>query len=163
MLKTIFFMIFILVSMDALACSCAGQPDDLNVAVKKAYASASSVVLAEVEAITPSKTLEKIGEKQYELKSEITHFSEIRSWKGEHGKRFYTKIVTACCMCGISFKKGEKYLLYLHGPHKEGFYSTSHCTRTTNKKRAEDDIQILNKISPYKSIQGTLRTPDAGR
>ncbi len=130
-------------SLDSLSCSCVFQPDDLEEAVMAAYESVSSVVLAQVESVSEAKSIKKIAQ-TYEFESEVTQFTEIKSWKGQHGKHFETNIITSCCMCGMSFEKGQTYLLYLDGPDANGHYSTSICTRTAREENALEDIKILD-------------------
>ena len=132
------------------ACSCMQQPAEVKDAVTRAYNDATSVVLAKVSAegpIAASQTYkqEMLYEDDPNLHIELrrTEFIALRSWKGTHGKRFYTRINTECCLCGISFSVSETYLLYLYGPDKEGYYSTSMCTRTTRESEAEEDIRHL--------------------
>ncbi len=83
----------------------------------------------------------------------MIHFSIIKSWKGHLKKDLYTRIITQCCLCGYSFEEKKKYLLYLYGPDKEGFYSTSICIRTTYAENAEEDIEILDELVNEKQEQ----------
>lgn len=131
----------LLYSILAFPCSCAFQSGDIYKQVRESSSSASSVLIAQVESI-------EISQSDTHLTTEITHFSEIESWKGIHGKQIYTKIVTTCCMCGISFVEGKTYLLYLYGPNKQGYYSSSSCTRTKPAEGAEEEVEVLNSIFP---------------
>lgn len=68
--------------------------------------------------------------KTYATQSQRTQFLTIKSWKGEHNKMFTTEIDVECCKCGVNFYLNKCYILYLYGPNKDGYYSTSSCTRT---------------------------------
>ena len=151
MKKITIFLVLLASSLKALACSCVSESDDFNSQVLGAYENATSVVLAKVQSIDKLEP--------YEYKSEVdanpivehsihrTHFSEIRSWKGEHGKQFYTYIMVMCCVCGYEFEVGKTYLLYLHGPDSEGSYSTSSCSRTKQySEEVEAEIEVLNGL-----------------
>lgn len=125
------------------SCSCVAMIRDIEVAVQKAFENADSVVLAEAENVTLR------GEY-----TEITQFVAKRSWKGTHGKRFYTRIDVQCCVCGFPMEKGRSYLLYLY-KSDEGYYRTSICTRSTTEGRADDDIRILDALTPNNAMEQT--------
>jgi len=133
----------------ALACSCWRSEGGEAEQVKSAYNDAAAVVLARAESVSEERVKRAYLPDNEEIyPGELTHFSEIRSWKGSHGKQFYTRIITACCMCGISFVAGETYLLYLYGPDKEGFYSTSICSRTSGALNVEDsELRLLDQLA----------------
>ncbi len=151
----------LLFSQKVFSCSCVGQPDDIEIAVTEAFNKASSVVWAKAVSITPSSSkMEHPGQgEDFDAESETTHFTEIQSWKGDHGKQFYTNIVTMCCVCGRSFNEGEEYLLYLYKNKDENTYGTGICLRTKHVRYARDDIKILNQLVPNKSLQPTAKAP----
>lgn len=153
MMGNILLFVFLqLIIAKAYSCSCAYSDGELEDQVREAFESASSVVLAKVE------TIEKLEPFQYSQDDDSseqrtfyyrhkTHFSEVQSWKGKHGKQFYTNIVVACCMCGYTFEEGRVYLLYLYGPDEQGFYSTSSCSRTTRlSEELKPELEILNSL-----------------
>jgi len=148
-IRKILVIVFLLYSAKAFSCSCVPQPENQRKGVEDALGYSSSVVLA----LATSVTRVPPEDKHYDPKKDITEFSEIESWKGVHGKKFYTKIVTVCCMCGFRFEQGETYLLYLGGPDAEGFYTTSTCSRTKKLASAKADVQILRKLRPDQSIK----------
>ena len=88
-LVLLFFVSFL--STKAMACSCSQPLDDINAAVQEAYTGSASVVLARVENIQQLGGGDGQGD-DFDVEREITQFSEIQSWKGEHGKQFYTNI-----------------------------------------------------------------------
>lgn len=150
----------------AFACSCMYSDGPLADQVKSAFLDAPSVVLARaetVEGLDPyhfAETTED-GEKQIVeyFATEITEFVALQSWKGEHGKRFYTKIQVNCCLCGYSFQEGVTYLLYLYGPTEDGYYSTSFCTRTQQvSEQTQQEIDILNTLDGLSLIEDSKPT-----
>ena len=152
------FITLLIFSNAVFACSCMRQTKDINTAVSDAFNGAASVVLAKAEFIKPPELLTvtpdtKDGAELFVTKNEITLFAEIQSWKGEHGKHFLTDIITICCTCGMSFKEGEIYLLYLYKHENKNTYGTSSCSRTKHKNLSHADIEILNKISPNKVLK----------
>lgn len=158
MIRLFVFSCLYIMSSVSLACSCAFEDNSLEDAVKKSLHTASSVVLARAIHIKENENTFSTDDPippGADMGGDITQFNEIQSWKGEHGKSFHTRINTMCCMCGYSFQEGKSYLLYLYGPNKEGFYSTSVCSRTKPAGDAEKEIDILNRIAPNKSMQPT--------
>jgi len=159
-LKYLAILVLYLISFSAFGCSCAPYSKDPSEAVLEAYSSSTAVVLATAESIEKVKTTNPWGKGEvdsYEYDVEITHFISLRSWKGSHGKNFYTRIITNCCMCGLKFTEEETYLLYLDGPHDNGYYSTSTCSRTVNLERAETDIKILDALTPDQLVKWKAR------
>ena len=131
------FFILLIFSSEVFACKCARQPKDITKGVSEAYESAASVVLAKVEFIKKPKPLSVTNshiEDGIEYGTEITLFTEIKSWKGVHGKHFLTEINTMCCTCGIGFKEAEVYLLYLYIKTKNNTYATSGCSLELHMK-----------------------------
>ena len=155
-MRSVIFLLFYVVSMSAFSCSCAVREGSTEELVKLSLDEASSVVLA---------TVEGIEQKDYGMpegpiapgsnfgRIDLTHFSEVKSWKGDHAKHFYTRIEVSCCMCGYVFEVGKTYLLYLHGPDNEGYYVTGICSRTAHESDALDDIKVLDSAVPNKALQ----------
>ncbi|WP_194755957.1 hypothetical protein [Aliidiomarina indica] len=140
-MKYLIFIVFVvLYSGKAVACSCAFHDGTLEEAVMDSYHGAAAVVLATAERVEQFNRREN-NERQK------THFVTKQTWKGDHGPRFKTDIVTACCLCGYAFSEGQTYLLYLYGPNEDGYFSTNICSRT---KIASDEIdkelEILDLI-----------------
>ena len=142
-LVLLFFVSFL--STKAMACSCSQPLDDINVAVQEAYTGSASVVLARAENIQQLGGGDGQGD-DFDVEREITQFSEIQSWKGEHGTQFYTNIITECCLCGVKFELGKTYLLYLYSVEGENTYAASSCSRTMLADKAQEDIEILNAL-----------------
>lgn len=149
MTRLVAVALLMVLARGALACSCAFPEGTLEEKVRGSFETAAAVVLARAESISEAQLPSPFGgTDSLRLPGEITHFSEIRSWKGSHGKQFYTRIVTACCMCGKSFSEGDTYLLYLYGPDDEGFYGASTCSRTSEQSRIEEgELEALDRIA----------------
>lgn len=139
---------------NAIACSCFNDASTLEEAVTNAFDNATAVVLAtaeQVENLEPFTARAWSEGGKHEQKTyynlQRTQFVALQSWKGEHGKRFFTDIVIACCMCGYTFEQGQTYLLYLHGPDNNGYYRTSSCSRTSGEPTSiEADVEVFNKL-----------------
>jgi hypothetical protein len=141
-------------SSHVLACSCMFHEGSLEEQVTSSLSSSSAVVWARAEStedIEPYETEvwseEKGKRKETYYQKQRTQFVAIESWKGLHGKRFFTEVEVVCCVCGYRFIEGEEYLLYLYGPNKDGYYHASTCSRTKiiNSKSLEE-MEILRKI-----------------
>ncbi len=162
----LFFFSIMAACSKAIACSCAFHDGSIEEAVTESYENASAVVLATAEHVENLEPFvadvwseEKGHHKKTYYNSQRTQFVAVKSWKGEHGNRFFTEIVIACCMCGYSFEEGENYLLYLHGPDKNGSFSTSSCSRTKKETdKVKKELKILNKIGLTKSSKMTPKS-----
>lgn len=139
--KILLVSVSLLYSALAISCSCGSRSGEFFKDVSEASLSATSILVAKVESV-------RLSQVDSPLKIETTHFSEIESWKGDHGKQVYTRIITECCVCGFSFAEGKIYLLYLYGPDDLGYYSTSICSRTKLFDGSEEEVKILNSIFP---------------
>lgn len=148
-------ILVVLFSKYTSACSCVRWPKEVEDAAQAKFDRSESVVLAEVEGTVKVKIASNFGDENYEHNGEETHFSTIKSWKGSHGKHFYTRVITDCCMCGLTFEKGEKYLIYMYESKEKGFYKTSICSGNQHYKYAEEEMKALDNISPNKSLQPT--------
>ncbi|WP_395376580.1 hypothetical protein [Marinicella sp. W31] len=140
-------IVFLLSSVQfAQACSCARQPKYMETAVTRAFNQADAVVFAHTIKKEETSVFDEMNQ-EYAYDAEITQFSIIKSWKGALTTEVKTKIITACCMCGMSFSHSGSYLLYLYGPDDDGYYSTSICSRTKLTEDDDPEIHILDQIS----------------
>lgn len=140
------WILLLLFSQPAWACSCASSDLSFEQQVQQAYQQAKVVVLAKAERVRdlvpdPQEEGFRFREKQ------VTQFVSLKNWKGLSPGRFRTEIETTCCVCGYRFKAGTKYLLYLSGPNEQGAFQTSICSRTkVADKFAQDEIDLLDKL-----------------
>ena len=147
------FLVLALSSWNALSCSCMRQEGSLEENVASSLSSATAVVWARAEVIENIEPYEaEVWSEEKGLHTEKlyqkqrTQFVALESWKGSHGKRFFTEVEILCCMCGYSFVEGEEYLLYLYGPNKDGYYHASTCSRTKIiNSKSQDEIEVLRK------------------
>ncbi|PCK06950.1 MAG: hypothetical protein COA42_16795 [Alteromonadaceae bacterium] len=166
MRKILLFLLLTVAAVKTMACSCAFQDTLIEEAVLDSYKRAAAVVLATAEHVENLEpfvaevySADKGHHKETYHNSQRTQFVALKSWKGEHGKRFFTEIFIACCMCGYSFEEGENYLLYLYGPDKNGYFSTSSCSRTKREtNEINKEIEILNKIDLTKISKTTPKS-----
>lgn len=136
----LFLALFLLPVWKANACSCKPPPKDYEAHVIDSFNSADAVVLAKASAVMLDPAEKK-------TETQISTFTTIKSWKGDHGTQFKTRIITMCCMCGFVFEAGETYLLYLHKYKDSHYYDTSVCTLTKKADKETVDIKILDKLS----------------
>ena len=150
MKKIIFlFIILHIIPSISFACSCILYSSDPNKAVKAKYNDFSSIVLAKAESIKKIEiNTSWTKEINFKNKGEETYFSSVQSWKGDHGKKFHTKVITESTMCGTRFVTGETYLLFLSRSKKGGYYTTSSCSGNIGLSQAKEHIRALNKLSP---------------
>ena len=127
---------------EALACSCAGGPEDKRAAVAEALEQAALVFVGRIE----SKERFAVEEQGYKYEYERTQFYVLQSWKGEKASRVYVESIMTCCMCGYSFPKTGSFLVYASEPNARGYYSTSICTRTKPLEAAAEEIAMLDEI-----------------
>jgi hypothetical protein len=151
--------ICLLIGSGAIACSCMSPSLNHYDAVRSAYESADSVVIATAENIVQTDIPYSDRDGSTAV-GEVTEFVSVSSFKGSHGKRFYTRIITACCMCGFVFEIGRTYLLYLVESREPGYYTTSICSRTEVVEMAADDIAVLESLAPNQSNKS--QPPAAG-
>jgi len=126
----------------SLACSCR-----LYTSVEEQFehqfknADAVFVGTAErVETFEDSRTLEISGFERVE-------FSVSMSWKGpEPGTAFHTWTETRCCVCGLSVKEGEHYLVFSY-MNAEGRFSLSSCSLTGPLVAAGEILEFLEKAN----------------
>ena len=134
-----------LVANVAWACKCNWG----NLEPREGYAE----MIAAVDAVTLATAIEVKTDYSFgnwpDLGTKLTKFEPQRTWKGDFHHSFQTKIDTNCCVCGVSFEVGQTYVLFLHGPDAEGYYSTSSCARARirHHQSMEDEILILDELT----------------
>lgn len=142
----------------SFACSCPVQTplDFEGELMKKRYMDYSSIVLAKVDSVEKILIPRiKIDGSVVKDDGERTDFSSIKTWKGDHGKNFHTKITSSGASCGIRFKPKETYLLFLNKSEKGNHYTTSICSGNLPEHEARDYISALDKFAYERLI--TLR------
>lgn len=149
-MKYILSILFILVSNNSFACSCSEWPSDRNKAIKEAYNQASDIVLAKAVSISKPGKYEALEYKRSGFRKETTHFTRLTSWKGDAPDKFTTSMLIGGGMCGVSFRQGVTYLLYLRKSlHGKNAYATSICSLTNSMVGAEEDMKHLERVWLY--------------
>ena len=121
------------------ACECTG-----SVPTKDAYDMATSVFLGKVVDIDKSAImLGNAGEVKYT-------FDVLNVWKGENANLIEVYSGFDSASCGYEFKLDEEYLVYTY--ESEGKLLTSICENTRLLSEASDEVNELNKLAEYRSI-----------
>jgi len=106
--------------LELSACSCPGPPPP-----KKALEAATAVCLAEVVKIEE-------GEQQRMVTLKVEKW-----WKGGDKAELVVSTGKNGAICGYSFERGKKYLIYAGGGEKDKPLRVSLCSRTRTEKEAE--------------------------
>ena len=133
-MKYLVVVVILMYSEHTYACGCAHllPVKSAQAIVAANYERASSVTVAVAEWVVALGGYE------------ITRFSELRSWKGDHGKHFY--YISFGHSCSVDFDEGETYLLF--GRRYRLLFFTAHvCGRTRAIERAEESIAILDQLT----------------
>jgi len=124
----------------AMACSC--LMPDRNKSVKQLVteAKASSVAVFVGKVVDIRYSDEKMGDQPLRM---IAKFEVSGQWKGSVPQ--IVEVVTAniCCICGVSFQKGETYIVYANGTAQE--LAANSCSRTTAITGKSPDEKYLGK------------------
>jgi hypothetical protein len=156
MKKIVLLLLLMSVTGSAAACKCLSPKGPMEDDVKTSFKNASSVVLATAEQV---EGIEPLSTGQY--MSQRTKFTAVESWKGSHGKTFFTEIVTVCCKCGYHFQAGKNYLLYLHGPDENGSYNTSTCSRTKREVEGiKEELEVLKALNENNETRQSSLLPE---
>lgn len=139
---------------DVYACSCSffdqlGKSD--KKLVKEAKKSADAVFIGEIVEVRFSEPTWPDGDEKIPF-TRYAKFRVEKSWKGVKDQEFI-EIFTAnvCCICGVPFKKGERYIIYAN-KHKDGEFSTNICTRTRIYEAKLIDEKYLGKPRKPKAL-----------
>lgn len=165
--------ILAVVPAKAFACSCAAPPP-----AKKALSAAAAVFTGTVIDVVridergarskfdPERDLPLIeeamknGGKFPPDRVEVT-FALDRVWKGvEKDTVVLQSGIPVCCICLIPFREGETWMIYADAS-KDGSLSTSRCSRTTELKFADKDINALGK--PARTVDWPKPDPSPNR
>ena len=121
---------FMLSAGDVSACTCLmDTKTPVNKQVKTAYQKAAVVFYGEVTEITR------------ESKAFIVKIRVERSWKGQVESETIVGTLADSAMCGYTFEKGKKYMVYAYG--EGGKLGVILCSRTYP---SDQDARYLNKI-----------------
>ena len=134
-------LVLFLASADvALACTC-DLPTfgTLKQQVRSAKKRSNAIFVGKIVEIRFSE--KKLGDKAV---SRYAKFEVERSWSGPETKFIEIETANICCICGITFEVGERWIVYAYGNVKKG-YSTNSCSRTSPIGPKSDDEKYLGR------------------
>ncbi|MBP7375404.1 MAG: hypothetical protein KA956_02880 [Pyrinomonadaceae bacterium] len=128
-------------SQIASACSCVVPPpgETLKSQVSKSKVDATAIFVGTVVSIRFSD--DKINDVPVKR---IAKFKVERSWKGPSAEFVEVESANVCCLCGIAFSEGQRYIVYSNSPDPVSL-SASSCSRTSAIERKSDDERYLGK------------------
>lgn len=131
----------------AFACSCEIPPIGKNdkQLVKLEREKSKAVFSGEVTEIIFKQTIPGEPAPVAEVR-----FKVLQSWKGVGTNSVTVLTANICCICGYSFKVGERYLVYAYGSNEDESFWTNICTRTKYLSEASKDLQSLGKAKVSK-------------
>lgn len=125
----------------ASACSCLVPPpgETLKTQVSKSKDSATAIFVGTVVSVRYSdEQLNGIPLKRF------AKFKVERLWKGASMEYIEVESANVCCLCGIAFSEGQRYIVYSNSPDA-GSLSASSCSRTSAIEKKSDDEKYLGK------------------
>jgi hypothetical protein len=118
----------------SLACTCLHLRGDPSTGFKVASAVFAGKVIE----------INQVAQSGSRIKSRIlaVKFRVEKSWKLIEKDVVTVLTSDTSSMCGFTFKKGKRYLVYAHEHRNE--FSTDICTRTNLFMEAKEDLEYLN-------------------
>lgn len=86
-------------------------------------------------------------------------FEVSRVWKGDFGRAVTVITADNSGMCGVTFRKGDSYLVY--ATERDGKLHTNICTRPRVLAHAQEDLDTLGEGKP--PAEGKGRRTEGGR
>jgi hypothetical protein len=131
---------------DTFACSCSildkiGKSD--KELVEEARKSADAVFVGEIVELRFSEPSDELGSLVRYAKFRIE-----RSWKGPEEEFIEVETFNICCVCGVGFEKGQRYLIYAYSKGENGL-ATNICTRTFIYQEDNIDEKYLGDPRKY--------------
>ena len=141
---TIFFVVILFGFEKANACSCMGTEKPTT-----AFRKTPVIFVGTAKSVNSADTKQFVDE--YNFNDVRATFSIDEKIKGVKSEEIDIYTRSQGTGCGISFKEGEKYLVYAYGDDKKKkYYSTSICTRTRLAERKDDEIAVLRSLAKGK-------------
>lgn len=144
-LGAISVLVFLCTAQVAEACSCAPYPNDIEKAVKMAYAPGNSVFEVDViflGDVTALRSQTDGALRQYEVT-----FSVRDRWKGSIPDIVSVRTNAGEIACGYKFKKGNSYLVFAHWDKHRQQLVTFYCDLTRSEAKAKDAIAVLDHLT----------------
>ncbi|HEY0550491.1 MAG TPA: hypothetical protein VGF13_12885 [Verrucomicrobiae bacterium] len=126
-----------LAAFSAAACSCLPNPPP-----KEALAKAAAVFSGTVENTEKSSYRVTYDGKEFTHERIKVTVRVQESWKGTNAATLVIYTETDGAMCGYSFAKGTRYIIYAHQDAKKDLL-VSLCSRTAALSQAHEDVQAL--------------------
>lgn len=148
LLIAIFVAVVFIGSTDAVyACSCAPPipGETLKSQVTKSKASATAIFVGTVISVRYSD--EKMNG---ESVKRFARFKVERSWKGPTTNFIEIESANVCCLCGIAFSEGERYIVYSNSNDPNALNASS-CSRTSAVKGKSADERYLGRARKIKT------------
>ncbi len=135
------FTVFFGSTQIASACSCVVPPpgESLRSQVSKSKVSATAIFVGTVISIRYSE--DKLNDIPIKR---IAKFKVERSWKGPSAEFVEVESANVCCLCGIAFSEGQRYIVYSNS-QDPATLSASSCSRTSAIESKSDDERYLGK------------------
>ncbi len=139
-------VVFIGSTQVVYACSCVPPMpgETLKSQVKKSKTNATAIFIGTVMSVRYSdETMNGTPVKRYaKLKVE-------RSWKGPTTEFIEIESANVCCLCGIEFNEGQRWIVYSNSNDPNSL-SASSCSRTYQVKGKSLDERYLGKARKIK-------------
>ena len=136
------FAALLFVPSVAFACSCELPPRGKTEKqlIKLARENSQTVFIGEVAEIILEKTTPGEDAPVAEVRFKVS-----KSWKGAAKETATVFTANICCICGYTFKVGERYLVYTYNSSDGTKLYTNICTRTKPLAEADKDLRVLGK------------------
>ena len=141
-------MAFLATAGSALACSCV-VPDpsrSMKSYVLDAKSNATAIFVGTVVSVRYSE--EKMNGTPIKR---FAKFKVERSWKGPTTEFIEIESANICCICGIDFEAGQKWIVYSNSTGPDSLNASS-CSRTSSVKDKSDDEKYLGKARKVKKL-----------
>lgn len=136
-----FGILFFASAIDVQACSCVVPPPGVSVRQQVADAKGSATAIFEGRVVSIRYSEELMNDTPIKVYAKI---QVERSWKGPVTETVEVETANICCICGYTFKEGEKYLIYSNSPEGKSL-SVSSCSRTQLIVGKNGDARYLGK------------------
>ena len=139
-------VVFIGSTQTVSACSCVPPTpgETLKSKVSKSKANAYAIFIGTVVSVRFSEEkLNGIPVKRF------ARFKVERSWKGPTTEFIEIESANVCCLCGIEFNEGQRWIVYSNSNDPNSLNASS-CSRTYVVKGKSEDEKYLGKSRKIK-------------
>ena len=139
-------VIFIGSTQAVYACSCVPPTpgETLKSQVTKSKRNATAIFIGTVVSVRYSdEKMNGVPVKRY------AKFKVERSWKGPTAEFIEIESANVCCLCGIEFNEGQRWIVYSNSNDPNSLNASS-CSRTSVVKGKSGDEKYLGKARKIK-------------